>query len=176
MMPIEMPPGSRDEPSAAPAFDEMLGRHRRALHLFCYRMVASYTDAEDLTQDAMMRAWKARDTYDAATAEIGFRRWLYRIASNACLDFLKSSARKMAANAESFAEVPWLQPYPQHMLDDDVAGKETIALGYLADPDAACSTTRRICLARCARLVGSGGCGCARHHRCCRQQRTAART
>jgi RNA polymerase sigma-70 factor (TIGR02960 family) len=132
MMPVEMTPGSRDVPSAAPTFDEMLGRHRRALHLFCYRMVASYTDAEDLTQEAMMRAWKARDTYDVTTAEIGFRRWLYRIASNACLDFLKSSARKMAANAESFAEVPWLQPYPEHLLDEDVAGKETVALGYLA--------------------------------------------
>ena len=132
MMPIEMTSGSPAAPPLAPTFDEMLGRHRRALHLFCYRMVASYADAEDLTQEAMTRAWKARDTYEVTTAEIGFRRWLYRIASNACLDFLKSSARKMAANAQSFAEVPWLQPYPDHLLDDVTAGKEYVALGYLA--------------------------------------------
>jgi RNA polymerase sigma-70 factor (ECF subfamily) len=131
MMPIEMIPVTPgDAPPAA--FDDLLAGQRRALHLFCYRMVASYTDAEDLAQEAMMRAWKARDSYDATTAELGFRRWLYRIASNACLDFLKSTARKVAVNAQSYAEVPWLQPYPDHLLDEDAAGKEQIALGYLA--------------------------------------------
>ena len=131
MMPIQMipaPPG--DAPPAT--FDELLARHRRAIHLFCYRMVASYTDAEDLVQEAMMRAWKARDSYDAATGALGFRRWLHRIANNACLDFLKSATRKVAANAQSYAEVPWLQPYPDQLLDEDAAGKEQVALGYLA--------------------------------------------
>lgn len=131
MMPIQMIPVTPgDAPPAT--FDELLAGHRRAIHLFCYRMVASYTDAEDLVQDAMMRAWKARHAYDATTGALGFRRWLYRIATNVCLDFLKSSSRKVAANAQSYAEVPWLQPYPDQLLDEDAAGKEQVALGYLA--------------------------------------------
>jgi RNA polymerase sigma-70 factor (TIGR02960 family) len=131
MMPIQMIPTTPgDAPPAT--FDELAARHRRAMHLFCYRMVASYTDAEDLVQETLMRAWKAREAYDAATGELGFRRWLYRIASNACLDFLKSTTHKVAANAQSYAEVPWLQPYPDQLLDEDTAGKEQIALGYLA--------------------------------------------
>lgn len=131
MMPVPMSPVTPgDAPPAS--FDELLARHRRAIHLFCYRMVASYTDADDLAQEAMVRAWKARDAYDAATGAVGFRRWLHRIANNACLDFLKSAARKVAANAQSYAEVPWLQPYPDTLLDEDAAGKEQLALGYLA--------------------------------------------
>lgn len=70
--------------------------------------------------------------YDAATGALGFRRWLHRIANNVCLDILKSATRKVAANAQSYAEVPWLQPYPDQLLDEDAAGKEQVALGYLA--------------------------------------------
>jgi hypothetical protein len=66
MMPIQMIPATPgDAPPAT--FDELFARHRRAIHRFCYRMVASYTDAEDLVQEAMMRAWKARDSYDPAS-------------------------------------------------------------------------------------------------------------
>ena len=106
--------------------------HRRALHVHCYRMLGSYTDADDLVQEAMLRAWTARDTYDPATGELGLRRWLYRIATNACLDFLKSAPRRVAAQSTSFNEVAWLQPYPDRLLDEEAVAKETIALGYLA--------------------------------------------
>jgi RNA polymerase sigma-70 factor (ECF subfamily) len=106
--------------------------HRRALHVHCYRMLGSYTDADDLVQETMIRAWTARDTYDPATGELGLRRWLYRIATNACLDFLKSAPRRVAAQSTSFNEVAWLQPYPDRLLDEEAVAKETIALGYLA--------------------------------------------
>jgi RNA polymerase sigma-70 factor (ECF subfamily) len=122
-------------------FDELAGRHRRALHVHCYRMVGSFTEAEDLVQETLLRAWKARDTFDARDGELGMRRWLYRIATNACLDHLRSPSRRVASY-RSFAEIPWIQPYPDRLLDDlpadqaapDAAlvSKETIALGYLA--------------------------------------------
>ncbi len=106
--------------------------HRRALHVHCYRMLGSYTDADDLVQETMIRAWTARDAYDPATGELGLRRWLYRIATNACLDFLKSAPRRVAAQSTSFNEVAWLEPYPDRLLDEEAVAKETIALGYLA--------------------------------------------
>jgi RNA polymerase sigma-70 factor (ECF subfamily) len=124
-------------------FANLAAPHRRALHVHCYRMVGSFSDAEDLVQDTLERAWKARDSFIEG-GELGMRRWLYRIATNACLDFLKSAARRVQSDvAGSIAEVPWLEPYPDRLLDelpaDDatspdaaVASKETIALGYLA--------------------------------------------
>jgi RNA polymerase sigma-70 factor (TIGR02960 family) len=129
--------------SSPPAtFDELAARHRRALHVHCYRMAGSFSDADDLVQDALLRAWSARGSYDAATGEVGFRRWLYRIATNVCLDFLKSASRRVVAASSSPSEAPWLQPYPDRLLDELVAddagpdaaavAKESIALGYLA--------------------------------------------
>jgi RNA polymerase sigma-70 factor (ECF subfamily) len=113
-------------------FDALAAGHRRALHVHCYRMVGSFADAEDLVQETMLRAWQARDRYDASTEEAGLRRWLYRIATNACLDFLKSAPRRVSASSSSFDEVAWLQPYPDRLLDEIAVEKETIALGYLA--------------------------------------------
>ena len=123
-------------------FDALAGKHRRALHVHCYRLVGSLSDAEDLVQETFLRAWRAQGSYDAATGEVGFQRWMYRIATNACLDFLKSSSRRVTSMSRSFAEVPWLEPYPDSLLDelptddagpDDAAvSKEAIALGYLA--------------------------------------------
>ena len=125
-----------------PSFDALVAQHRRALHVHCYRMVGSFTDAEDLVQETMLRAWRAKDSFDTSTADVGMRRWLYRIATNACLDFLKSAPRRVSATSASFNEVPWIQPYPDRLLDelpasDDspdaaIATKESIALGYLA--------------------------------------------
>ncbi len=115
-------------------------RHRREIHVHCYRMLGSFHDAEDLVQDTLMRAWQSRSSYDESTGDPGFRAWLYRIATNACLDALKGKRRRLAVMT-SFAELPWLEPYPDCLLDelaapetpDDVAVKrETIALGYLA--------------------------------------------
>ena len=72
-----------------------LEHHRNALRVHCYRMVGSYTEADDLVQETMIRAWSAQSAYDPKTGELGLRRWLYRIATNACLDFLKSASRNV---------------------------------------------------------------------------------
>jgi RNA polymerase sigma-70 factor (TIGR02960 family) len=121
------------------AFEARVVRHRRELHVHCYRMVGSFHDADDLVQETMLRAWRARETFHAADAQEGFRAWLYRIATNSCLDFLRRTPRQMATH--SFAEMPWLEPYPDRLLDEVPAsdtpqgvavGKETIALVYLA--------------------------------------------
>src|SRR5262249_26090964 len=67
------------------AFTALVDRHRRELEVHCYRMVGSLTDAEDLVQETFLRAWRGRDTY---AGRASFRAWLYRIATNASLDFL----------------------------------------------------------------------------------------
>jgi RNA polymerase sigma factor (sigma-70 family) len=94
------------------AFGERVQRHRRELHLHCYRMLGSFDEAEDLVQETFLRAWRGRDSFEGGP---GFRAWLYRIATNACLDALRSSRRRVAS-MRSFAEVPWLQPYPDRLL------------------------------------------------------------
>ncbi|MFL5306370.1 MAG: RNA polymerase subunit sigma-70 [Polyangia bacterium] len=122
------------------AFTVRANRHRRELHIHCYRMVASFHDADDLVQETMLRAWRARESFDGNDGDAGFRAWLYRIATNACLDFLRRTPRQ-ASGAGTFAEIPWLEPYPDRLLDEipapstpetAIVDKETIALGYLA--------------------------------------------
>src|SRR6195952_5582282 len=83
--------------------------HRRELHVHCYRLLGSFDDAEDLVQEAFLRAWRRRDTY-AGRASV--RAWLYRIATNACLDALDKRPRRPTADGE----VAWLQPYPDDLL------------------------------------------------------------
>ena len=104
------------------AFEE----HRRELHVHCYRMLASYDDAEDAVQETYLRAWKARDTFEGEHV----RAWLYRIATNVCLDRCRSRARRAP---ESPAEVPWLTAYPDDALGPDAtyAERETIELAFL---------------------------------------------
>ena len=121
-----------------PAFAALSERHRRELHVHCYRMLASFDDAEDAVQETLMRAWRSRDSFDGSVL---FRAWLFRIATNVCLDMLRRSSRRLTA-MHSFAEVPWLQPYPDRLLDEvapsdaqpDVVAveRETIELVFLA--------------------------------------------
>jgi RNA polymerase sigma-70 factor (ECF subfamily) len=120
------------------AFAGLTERHRRELHVHCYRMLASYDEAEDAVQETFLRAWRARGTLDA---DAYFRAWLYRIATNVCLDTLRRNNRQPVA-AHSFMDTPWLQPYPDRLLDevapsedepDEVAvSRETIELAFLA--------------------------------------------
>ena len=120
------------------AFAVLAERHRRELHVHCYRMLASFDDAEDAVQETMLRAWRSRAGFDGSGL---FRAWLYRIATNVCLDALRQSSRRPAA-VRSFADLPWLQPYPDRMLDelapsDDqpdavVVERETIELAFLS--------------------------------------------
>jgi RNA polymerase sigma-70 factor (ECF subfamily) len=114
----------------------LMERHRRELHVHCYRMLGSFADAEDLVQETFLRAWRSRDTFSGEE----LRAWLYRIATNACVDAIRKRGRQVPV-LHSFAEVPWLQPYPDQLLDEAAAEpdpesalvtKETISLAYLA--------------------------------------------
>jgi RNA polymerase sigma-70 factor (TIGR02960 family) len=116
------------------SFTASVEPHRRELHVHCYRMLGSFEESEDVVQEAMLRAWRARATFEARSS---VRAWLYRIATNACLDALDKRPRTVTADGE----VLWLQPYPDEMLDEIAGGeddpqaavvaKETIELAYL---------------------------------------------
>ncbi|MEZ0073687.1 RNA polymerase subunit sigma-70 [Planotetraspora sp. GP83] len=120
------------------AFAQLTERHRRELHVHCYRMLASFDEAEDAVQETLLRAWRSRDSFDGSSL---FRAWLYRIATNVCLDMLRRTSRHLTM-MHSFAEVTWLQPYPDRLLDevapsdeqpDAVAvARETIELAFVA--------------------------------------------
>jgi len=75
-----------------PAFTALAERHRRELHVHCYRMLASFDEAEDAVQETFLKAWRGRSGFDGAQ----FRAWLYRIATNVCLDMLRRSSRRTA--------------------------------------------------------------------------------
>ena len=68
------------------AFAALAERYRRELHVHCYRMLASFDEAEDAVQETFLRAWRARDTFDGSSL---VRAWFYRIATNVCLDTLR---------------------------------------------------------------------------------------
>src|SRR6516162_1257773 len=89
------------------AFAALSEHHRRELHVHCYRMLASFDEAEDAVQETYLRAWRPRETFEGGPY---VRAWLYRVATNVCLDALRS--RRRPPLGHSFAEVPWLQPYP----------------------------------------------------------------
>jgi RNA polymerase sigma-70 factor (TIGR02960 family) len=120
------------------AFATLVDRHRRELHVHCYRMVCSFEEAEDLVQETFLRAWRRRDSFEGGP---NFRAWLYRIATNASLDAIRSRSRRVTSLG-SFAEVPWLQPYPDRLLDEVaptdaepdavVVARETIELTFMA--------------------------------------------
>jgi RNA polymerase sigma-70 factor, ECF subfamily len=104
------------------AFGALTAGYRAELRVHCYRMLGSLTDAEDLVQETFLKAWRGRHSF-AGRATV--RAWLYRIATNACLDFLDASKRRrwgtFATSAEAepglLPHVPWLEPYPDCILD-----------------------------------------------------------
>jgi RNA polymerase sigma-70 factor (ECF subfamily) len=129
------------------AFTTLTRRYRRELHVHCYRMLASFEDAEDLVQETLLRAWQKRETFQGRAS---FRAWLYRIATNACLDFLARHRRRAteiglqgdaSPDAAVAPHVAWLQPYPDHLLelaappdgapDAAIMRRETIELAFL---------------------------------------------
>src|SRR6185436_18056594 len=89
------------------AFAALTERYRRELHVHCYRMLASFDEAEDAVQETFLRAWRARDSFDGALV----RAWLYKIATNVCLDAIRRAGRRLTS-METMREVPWIQAYP----------------------------------------------------------------
>ncbi len=129
-----------------PAFATDLETHRAVLRAHCYRMSGSVDDAEDLVQETFLRAWRSRATFEGRAQ---LRTWLYRIATNVCLDALASRSprvlpqdvvRAVAPDDEPRStpplapELPWLQPFPDRLLDPEAAitTRESIELAYLA--------------------------------------------
>jgi RNA polymerase sigma-70 factor (ECF subfamily) len=124
-------------------FDDLVRRYRRELHVYCYRMLGSFDEAEDHVQEVLLHAWRSRDGFQGQSSP---RTWLYRIATNACLDTLRRDARRAvpapAGQGPSVATMPWVQPYPDSLLDELAArqpgpeavavSRETISLAFLA--------------------------------------------
>ena len=135
----------------AQAPDADLGRlldaHRADLVGYCYRMLASPFEAEDAVQETMLRAWKAYDRFEGRAA---MRTWLHRIATNVCLDMLRSKqhrARPMdlgparepiEANLKTLPEVTWIEPIPDTLVASDpgpeqsAMAKESVRLAFVA--------------------------------------------
>ena len=127
-------------------FDEQIEPYRTELFAHCYRMLGSVHDAEDVVQEAYLRAWRARRQYDASRSSV--RTWMYRIATNACLTALSSGSRRplpagFVAESDPLAplvrgtEVTWLQPLPDAMLDAgdparSAVDRDSLRLAFMA--------------------------------------------
>lgn len=128
-------------------FTSLVEPYRRELYLHCYRLLGSLHDAEDLVQEAMLRAWQHFDTFRGQSS---LRTWLYQIATNACLDALKKRSRRALPTqlipeadplqplAPAWAESTWLEPLPDSWLaeamEDPAARysrRESVSLAFL---------------------------------------------
>jgi RNA polymerase sigma-70 factor (ECF subfamily) len=112
-------------------FGRLAQRHHRELHVHCYRMLASYEEAEDAVQEAMIRAWRHRDRIEGGNV----RAWLYRVCTNVCLDEIRRRKRRPITGTA--AEVAWLQPYPDALLDEVVASDGDGGATAVGAPDVA---------------------------------------
>jgi RNA polymerase sigma-70 factor (ECF subfamily) len=121
------------------AFASLVETYRRELQVHCYRMLGSLEDSEDVVQETFLRAWRRRETFRGRSS---FRAWLYGIATNACLDALQRRPRVPQEGSSAVAEVSWLQPYPDELLEGvpandaepeaELVAKETIELAFIA--------------------------------------------
>jgi RNA polymerase sigma-70 factor (TIGR02960 family) len=106
------------------AFEELTQPYRRELQVHCYRLLGSFQDAEDALQDTLLSAWQGLAGFEQRAS---LRTWLYRIATNRCLNALRSASRRHAKEWDvpgvdppeptRLGEVPWLQPYPDTQLE-----------------------------------------------------------
>src|SRR5215210_3343141 len=116
-----------------------LEQYRGELTAYCYRMLASPFEAEDAVQETMLRAWRSLDRFERRAS---LRSWLYRIATNVCLDMLEGGKRRawpmdlgpaaepIEASLNIPAEVTWIQPVPDPAVE--VESRETIRLAFVA--------------------------------------------
>jgi RNA polymerase sigma-70 factor (ECF subfamily) len=110
-----------------PDFDQLVEAHRTDLHAHCYRMLGSLQDADDALQDTLLRAWRGLPKFRGESSP---RTWLYRIATNVCLDAIARRPRRVLPNGygpatppgaeererRPLTEVPWIEPYPDEVL------------------------------------------------------------
>jgi len=124
-----------------------LDQYRRELTAYCYRMLGSPFEAEDAVQETMIRAWRGIDRFEGRAA---LRSWLYRIATNVCLDMVEGRERRarpmdlgparepVASNLNVLPEATWIQPVPDAMVADDAdpadvaLSRETVRLAFVA--------------------------------------------
>lgn len=126
------------------AFGELVEPHRRELRLHCYRILGSLTDAEDVLQETLLAAWRGLDGFEGRSP---LRSWLYKIATNRCLNALRSGRRRPPEPVPPFeppepsrrGEVTWLQPIPDTEIVDDAPGpaaryeaREAVKLAFVA--------------------------------------------
>jgi RNA polymerase sigma-70 factor (ECF subfamily) len=110
------------------AFRELIQSHRRELQVHCYRMLGSFQDAEDALQDTLLAAWQGFGGFEGRAS---LRTWLYRIATNRCLNARRSASRRPAKawdvpgveppTPTRLCEVVWLEPFPDALLQDVIA-------------------------------------------------------
>jgi RNA polymerase sigma-70 factor, ECF subfamily len=129
------------------ALELQLEQHRRELTAYCYRMLASPFEAEDAVQETFLRAWRAFDRFEGRSS---LRSWLYRIATNVCLDMLSGRERRarpmdlgpsgepVAANLHELPEATWVEPIPDALVAPEAdpaevtAARETVRLAFVA--------------------------------------------
>ena len=123
----------------ADAFRDLTEPHRRELHLHCYRLLGSLTDADDLLQETLIAAWRGLAGFEQRAS---LRTWLYRIATNRCLNALRDAARRAPPEpVPPFRppeptrrdEVTWLQPYPDTLLQPEARyeARESVELAFV---------------------------------------------
>jgi RNA polymerase sigma-70 factor (TIGR02960 family) len=129
------------------AFAALTDPYRRELQLHCYRILGQVQDAEDAVQETLVSAWRSLESFEERST---LRSWLYRIATNRCLNMLRDSGRRPATatgapatapEATRYGEVLWLEPYPDALLEgvaDGAAGpearyetREAVSLAFL---------------------------------------------
>jgi RNA polymerase sigma-70 factor (ECF subfamily) len=116
---------SRARAGDAVAFQRLTEPHRRELHVHCYRMLGSLQDAEDTLQETLLAAWQGLKDFEGRAS---LRTWLYRIATNRCLNARRSASRRPAKawdvpgveppEPTRLGEVPWLDPFPDSLLEE----------------------------------------------------------
>jgi RNA polymerase sigma-70 factor (ECF subfamily) len=131
--------------SATEQLQDRIEPYRRELTGYCYRMLASPFEAEDAVQETMLRAWRGLERFEGRSA---LRSWLYKIATNVCLDMLSSRSHRarpmdlgpasapVAENLNTLGEASWIQPIPDDSLTSDPAElamtRETVRLAFIA--------------------------------------------